>query len=333
MLLQSGIIFLSLGILLLGAELFTNAVEWVGKRFRLTEGAVGSVLAAVGTALPEALVPIAAILFHRGDIGNDIGIGAIMGAPFMLATLAFFIIGVTLLLCRRKAAKVNLEVNVAVIGRDLTFFMTVYSLALVAALIDSYLIKKCLALVMVKAYCLYLWLVFTRGGQLVQGHKVSPLIFCRNKASPPTGLVLLQLIFALSLIIAGAYIFVDGIAAVAKILGVPTLIMALIIAPIATELPEKFNSIIWILRGKDTMALGNITGAMVFQGSLIPVLGILFTPWKLTDAAFLSAVLAILSAALVLWQLRFRRALTAFVFLWGGFFYGGFLLVTYLGWR
>ena len=42
----------SLLVILAGAELFTNGVEWIGEGFGLSEGVVGSVLAAVGTALP-----------------------------------------------------------------------------------------------------------------------------------------------------------------------------------------------------------------------------------------------------------------------------------------
>ena len=52
----------SLVVILAGAELFTNGIEWIGEGFGLSEGAVGSVLAAVGTALPETLLPIVAIL-------------------------------------------------------------------------------------------------------------------------------------------------------------------------------------------------------------------------------------------------------------------------------
>jgi cation:H+ antiporter len=63
-------------------------------------------------------------------------------------------------------------------------------------------------------------------------------------------------------------------------LGVSALLLSLLIIPIATELPEKVNSIIWIRRGKDTLAFGNITGAMVFQGTLLPAIGILLTPWE-----------------------------------------------------
>ena len=46
----------------------------------------------------------------------------------------------------------------------------------------------------------------------------------------------------------------------AAALGVSEILLALVIAPIATELPEKFNSLIWVRQGKDTLAMGNITG-------------------------------------------------------------------------
>ncbi len=84
--------------------------------------------------------------------------------------------------------------------------------------------------------------------------------------------------------IIGARLFVANIQTVADRLDVPVLILALILSPLATELPEKFNSVIWVRQRKDTLAMGNISGAMVFQ-SCIPVsVGLIFTPWEL-DAA------------------------------------------------
>ena len=83
-----------------GAELFTNGVEWIGEGFGLSEGAVGSVLAAVGTALPETLLPLVAILSGHGR-GEEIGTGAILGAPFMLTTLAMVVVAVAVLVTGR----------------------------------------------------------------------------------------------------------------------------------------------------------------------------------------------------------------------------------------
>ena len=81
-------------IILLGAELFTNGIEWFGRKLQLAEGAVGSVLAAVGTALPETMIPIIAILTGGGsEASHSVGVGAILGAPFMLSTLAMFVTG------------------------------------------------------------------------------------------------------------------------------------------------------------------------------------------------------------------------------------------------
>ncbi len=60
------ILFLALVVILFGAELFTNGIEWFGRKLDLAEGAVGSVLAAVGTALPETMIPLIAIVFGGG---------------------------------------------------------------------------------------------------------------------------------------------------------------------------------------------------------------------------------------------------------------------------
>src|SRR5436190_8826549 len=90
----------SLIVILYGAELFTNGVEWIGEGFGLSEGAVGSVLAAVGTALPETLLPLIAIVSGHAA-GDEIGTGAIIGAPFMLTTLAMVVIAVAVLVYAR----------------------------------------------------------------------------------------------------------------------------------------------------------------------------------------------------------------------------------------
>src|SRR5574339_1297136 len=87
-------------VILAGAELFTNGIEWFGRKLDLAEGAVGSVLAAVGTALPETMIPIIAILFAGGEASHEVGIGAILGAPFMLSTLAMFVTGMGVLAFR-----------------------------------------------------------------------------------------------------------------------------------------------------------------------------------------------------------------------------------------
>jgi cation:H+ antiporter len=99
------------------------------------------------------------------------------------------------------------------------------------------------------------------------------------------------------------------------------MLFALILAPIATELPEKFNSITWTWKGRDTLAMGNITGAMVFQSTFPVSVGILFTDWHLTGMALLSTVIAILSAIIVYGELTIRKKISPFTLMLGGVFY------------
>jgi len=109
-------------------------------------------------------------------------------------------------------------------------------------------------------------------------------------------------------------------------------ILSVIITPIATELPEKFNSVIWVSRGKDTLALGNITGAMVFQSSIIPAIGIVLTPWVLSPTAFVCALVALSSAATILIFLTVKRYLRGHTLLLGGVFYALFLFLVLGQW-
>ncbi len=121
----------------------------------------------------------------------------------------------------------------------------------------------------------------------------------RRTGSPATPLIVSQLVVALAMIIGAAQLFVTNLEHVSHDLGVPALALALIIAPLATELPEKFNSIIWVRQGKDTLALGNISGAMVFQSCIPVAVGLLFTDWELTETALVSGGIALLSTGIV----------------------------------
>ena len=148
---------------------------------------------------------------------------------------------------------------------------------------------------------------------------------------PPLALISLQLLVSLGLIVAGAQIFVIHLENVSHELGVPALMLALVIAPLATELPEKFNSLIWVRQGKDTLAMGNISGAMVFQ-SCVPVsVGVVFTEWVLTEAALVSAGIALASTGLVYLSLHQLGHLSAFVLARAGVFWFGFVGYVIVG--
>jgi cation:H+ antiporter len=318
-----------LGLILISAEVFTNGVEWLGKRMKLSEGAVGSILAAVGTALPESMIPVIAILFGTGEAAHEIGIGAILGAPFMLATLALSLTGIAALYYTVNGKRrERMRIDPAIMQRDLSFFLVVYTIAILAAFLPSQY-KGLVAALLVLLYLFYVVRTLKAGNTLEEA-ELKPLHFAKKRKEPGTPVIILQVLAALGGIIVGAHLFVDGIKHVAEILHISPFILSIFIAPIATELPEKFNSIIWVRQGKDTLALGNITGAMVFQSSLIPALGIALTPWVLSQLAVISAVLALAGAGVVYVTLKVKKALPPATLVFVGLFYLVFVAAAVL---
>lgn len=330
--LNIGVLLLGLGVILVSAELFTNGIEWLGKRLKLSEGAIGSILAAVGTALPETLVPVIAIGFGATQAQKEIGVGAILGAPFMLGTLALFVTGMAaMVLAVVGKRRTTMLIDECVLKRDLKFFIVVYSIAILAALLSKHQYKLLLAVGLVTAYGFYAYRTVT-SGECIAGEDLGPLLFRRHAIIPRFRFIFLQVFCAVAGIITGAELFVHSMEKIAHAFNISPFILSVIITPIATELPEKFNSVIWVSRGKDTLALGNITGAMVFQSSIIPAIGIAMTPWVLNGTAFTCALVALSSAAMILLNLTFKGYLRAYTLLSGGAFYTLFILLVMGRW-
>ncbi len=331
-------------VILAGAELFTNGIEWFGRKLNLAQGAVGSVLAAVGTALPETMIPLIAIGFGGGrETTHAVGVGAILGAPFMLSTLAMFVTGLGVIAFRRRRPTgTRMVVDTTVLVHDIRFFLFAYALAIATAFLppDLDVVRIAVAVVLIGTYVIY-----------VKGHldaeaddhedELEPLRFRRidqaghriDSRSPRLRVVSVQVLFALGCIIGGAYLFVGAVESVSRALGVSELLLALVIAPIATELPEKFNSLIWVRQGKDTLAMGNITGAMVFQSAIPTVVALVLAgpAWHVNEdslVAFLSAGIAFLAVAAVFGPMWRRNRLDGRSLLVGGALYVAYLALV-----
>ena len=315
-------------------------MEWFGKHFDLAEGAVGSVLAAVGTALPETMIPLIAIVFAGGTAGAEIGIGAILGAPFMLATLAMFVTGAAILAFRRRRPTgTRARVDLRLVARDARAFVVAYAIAIGAAFLPAALrpYSWVVAIGLVALYVRYVrsHLGEERDGDLedpepLRLRHLSPTARREPDWPPHIAVVVFQVLVALVCIVLGAAFFVGAVERVAGTFGIDGTLLALVIAPIATELPEKFNSVIWVRQGKDNLALGNITGAMVFQSAIPPSVALVFAPgaWAIGEGtliAFISAGIAAASLAIIVLPALRRGRLTGPALLAGGAFYAVYL--------
>jgi cation:H+ antiporter len=304
------LLIFSFAIVLAGALLFTNAVEWIGHKLEVGEGAVGSILAAVGTAMPETLIAIVALL--SVDAGSeDVAIGAIVGAPFLLATLAMGLVGLFAYLYRDKREQgVELVVHRPTLERDLVFFLALFAIGGLLAWGPPAPLRIAVGIGFLVAYVFYIRMTLRGGGDVQDEESLNPLIFERRserREDPALALCAIQLLVGLGAMVGGAHLFVEELLHIAESVGIEALVLALILAPLATELPEKVNSFFWVREGKDALALGNITGAMVFQ-SMIPVgIGLIFTDWDLSGNAILSIGLGLAGGLLAYESLHLAR--------------------------
>jgi len=331
-LLDVSLLLFALIVILVSSELFTNGIEWLGLRLHLSEGVVGSVLAAVGTALPETLIPFVAVLFYGSRQGHEVGIGAIAGAPFMLSTLTLSMCGLSMWYYAKKGRRqAELKIKNATLRRDLKFFIYAYALAIAASFgVDYAPVKWVVAAALVGLYPLYLYQTFRHEGEVGEEPEQLHLGRILQTTQARLRLILAQVILGLSGIVGGAFIFVDNVQDLATALGVPTVILSLIIAPVATELPEKVNSVLWARKGKDTLALGNITGALVFQSCFPVAFGVAFTHWQLSIGTLATAIVALGAAGSYLFLLE-KRSLKPPHLMLGALAYAGtvcFLIAT-----
>lgn len=309
MILEIIILVLTLVFIVLASELFTNGIEWLGQRLELSEGVVGSVFAAVGTALPETLIPVVALLCFGNKHGAEVGIGAIAGAPFMLSTLTLGLCGIALMVYKASGRRSDgLNINDVVIKRDLRFFIISYCLAIATSYFsDSAMVRYIMAAVLVLIYPYYLFHCFKHEGEV--GEEPNPLYLDRlfKVGSKKMRAIVPQILLGLAGITGGAYLFVQSINGLSDDFHIPALVLSLIISPVATELPEKINSLLWIRAYKDTLALGNVTGALVFQSCFPVAFGVACTSWHLDAGTRLSGFVAITMALMYLLLLSAKK--------------------------
>lgn len=323
-------LFAFLILILIAAEVFVNALEHLGEKLKISEGVTGSIFAAVGTALPETMVPLLAIFAGTKNVqvNQEIGVGAILGAPLMLSTLTLFLISLAVL--KKRGMHGHFTPERTGLKRDMNFFLAAFGLSCLALFIphESSEIRIVFSIIMVLIYFVYVAMTLRASAALVQdGHATEagkPMFL--SKIGIPTNMptILIQLALGLGLLVAGAEGFIHGIEQAAPILGISALLLSLMIVPLATELPEKVNSILWIRKHKDTLAFGNVTGAMVFQGTLLPAIGIALTPWVPQKEVLAGVIVTLIAAAWL--RLMIARGQLRVWHLW----VNGALYVTYL---
>jgi cation:H+ antiporter len=330
----------------LSCEWFVNAVEWLGLQLNVGPVAVGTILAAVGTALPESVVTLVAVTFGGGEHGGDIGIGAALGGPLVVGTIAYAVVGATLLVRRHRARRAEVAATVPPsderppvpidedgglqgvdskrLARDQTWFLCIFVVKVGLGFV-VFAIKPWLGLAFFAAYGVYFWREM-RADSETSPDDLEPLKLQPRRTVPARWAVLVQTLATLVVIFAASQLFVAQLEWAGPALGLSPVVVALLLSPIATELPEVMNALIWVRQGKTQLALANISGAMMIQATVPSGLGLLFTPW-LFDGALLAAGIATMAAVVYLLVLLRTQRLTAGRLVGAAAFYSAFAVV------
>jgi cation:H+ antiporter len=293
------IMIISALIIYFSCELFVNGIEWVGKAFNISQSAVGSVLAAFGTALPESIVTFIAVVFGVNASQKDIGVGAALGGPLVLSTIGYAFIGICIIIFsgRRKMGSC-INVNVQKLAKDQIWFMCIFVFKVGLGLV-AFAIKPWLGFLFLIVYAVYFYREMSEDTVEVVG-ELEPLRFSPKSVNPKKLFIVIQTIISLIFIFIGSQLFVHNLDSLSITLGMPPRLVALLLSPIATELPEILNVFIWVKQGKENLAIANISGSMMIQATVPSALGIIFTPWILDKSLILSAVVTFV-AILAIW--------------------------------
>lgn len=314
----------------LSCEWFVNAVEWLGERLNVGRMAVGTVLAAFGTALPESVVTLVAVTTGGTEEAKDIGIGAAMGGPLALATVAYGVTGAMLLLKRRReraavlaiagtppsdsAASLDAEEATGTeqdmkrLAKDQEWFLPIFIVKVALGLV-AFAFKPALGLLFFTAYAVYFWreIRSSRAEEGDEDEELEPLRLQPKATSPATWAVVAQTLATLVVIFFAAHFFVKQLDVIGPMLGLSATVTALLLSPIATELPEIMNAVIWVRQGKTELALANVSGAMMIQATVPSGIGLLFTRWHFDGALLWSGLTTMAAITYLLLTMRAHR--------------------------
>lgn len=319
-------------------QFFTNAIEHLGSKLKLGNSAIGSILAVIGTSLPETVVPLVAIfgaiLFKTNiSAGENVALGAIIGSPFMLNTLALFVVGcvVFVLYLSKKREKTDLKLNYKNVLRDCKYFLVAYIPAILCTFLENNYQKYCIVLYLFIIYFVFVFRTILKSKENYTEQELDELIiskipFLKNMKFFA---IILQIFLSLLSLIVFSHLFVCEIENFSRILKISPLILSLVITPFATELPECVNSVIWTKTGKDDLAIANILGGTIFQATITMSIGILLTDWKFTYGMILNSITVISCVLLFVASIVVYKKVNFISLVLCGVFYFSYLIYMF----
>ncbi|WP_291765503.1 sodium:calcium antiporter [Caldivirga sp. UBA161] len=322
------LIIIGVALTFTGGLLITNALEYIGGRSRIGESFIGAIISPILTSMPELIV-FAVALYLGGESGQDIGIGTVMGEPFMVSTIVFpflflfVIIGKLLGVRDDMVLEVNKELIIPYI-----LFTALYPTILLPAIISSIIVKYIVASLLILTYLIYVRVMYSFQGLTIEDYEEPYLSLIISINGRKLALAFTQAALALVILIVGSRLMVYAINEASILLSINALSLTIVIVPLATILPESIIAVIWVLRNRDTMAVAALVGEKVLYSTIYPALGLLLTHWRLTLGALLSVAVVEAISVIIIYHIV-RRRLTLDVAVLGLIGYASYIILVF----
>lgn len=267
-----------LAALVKGGDWFVDGAVGISKRFRLPPLVIGATIVSIGTTLPEVMVSVQGAASGSGGIAYGNSIGSIICNTALVAALS-------IALSPGRVSRRSLALPV-------TFF---FSSAAVYAFCAYYFgeFSRIAGCILLCIFVLYMVITLLRTKKDSQTEESAPAVEevaseDGKKSSPVLDIVFL--LIGAALIAVGADLLVDNGTAIAKYFGIPDTVIALTFVALGTSLPELVTAVTALVKKQNSLSLGNVIGANLFNIVLVSGTAITISPFSVPNENLIGTV-------------------------------------------
>lgn len=271
-------LIISLALIIVGAMKLTDGSVALARRFRVPEFIVGLTIVAVGTSMPELTVSLLSAIEGKGDMA----IGNVVGSNIFNV---FATLGICALFVPIVFTKTNIRRDIPI-----CIFATI---ALVIVTILGHNITRLEGVILLLGYIAMIWYTIRADRASASQHEEE------SAPTMPTWLIPVWIILGLAGLVYGGDLFVESASNLALQWGVSEATIAITIVAGGTSMPELASSLVAILKGRSSLALGNVLGSNI--ANILLILGACSSVTPLTmGGVAMSDIYVVLAAALLI---------------------------------
>jgi cation:H+ antiporter len=280
-------LILAFVLIIVGAMWLTDGSVAVASRFKVPEFVVGLTIVAIGTSMPELTVSFMSAMAGKGDmaIGNVVGSNAFN---------TLLILGVCSIFSPLVFTKSNIR-------RDIPICIAATTALLVVTLFNQD-INRLEGIVLLLGYiAMIIYMIRAEKRDMVVGEikGETPEAQEQPKKQMPLWRVPIWILGGLAGLIFGGELFVSSASEIARSWGVSEAIIAITLVAGGTSMPELASSLVSVLKGNASLALGNVLGSNI--ANILLILGTCSTVTPLTmGGVTMTDIYVVVASAFVL---------------------------------